>query len=110
LFFFVFKFIILGKVKTLFALSLEGNPLVHPPFEIIKQGIKVIQQYLRDKLVSDYEFLSISSDDDDQQQTPKYPNHHPLIVPRKTKYFDINKKKVKLIPTEFYLYRSYFYL
>jgi len=107
LFFFVFKFIILGKVKTLFALSLEGNPLVHPPFEIIKQGIKVIQQYLRDKLSSDHELLLTSSsddDDDDQSQIAK------LIFPRKTKYFDINKTKVKLILTEFYLYRPYFYL
>lgn len=36
-------------MKGLSALNLDGNPLDHPPFEIVKQGIKAIQQYLRDQ-------------------------------------------------------------
>ncbi len=36
-------------MKGLSALNLDGNPLDHPPFEIIKQGIKAIQQYLRNQ-------------------------------------------------------------
>ncbi|CAF4379405.1 unnamed protein product, partial [Adineta steineri] len=63
----------LGKAKTLSALNLDGNPLHHPPIEIIKQGIKAIQQYLRDKLNSDNEALlsDDDNDDDNQQRTPK---------------------------------------
>ncbi|CAF1165332.1 unnamed protein product [Adineta steineri] len=63
----------LGKVKTLSALNLDGNPLHHPPIEIIKQGIKAIQQYLRDRLNSDNEALlsDDDNDDDNQQRTPK---------------------------------------
>ena len=83
-FFFIFhykKLNFLGKVKTLSALNLDGNPLIHPPFEIVKQGIKSIQQYLRDKLHSDTE----SSSDDDRPQTPQ-------IFPRKSKYFYKNNK------------------
>jgi hypothetical protein len=68
-----------GKVKTLSALNLDGNPLIHPPFEIIKQGIKAIQHYLRDKLQSD----SDSSSSDGPPPTPR-------ILPRKSKYFEIN--------------------
>ncbi|UJR36924.1 hypothetical protein I4U23_029636 [Adineta vaga] len=67
----------LGKVKTLSALNLDGNPLNHPPNEVIKQGIKAIQQYLRDELHTDDEF-SLTDDDDDLQQTPRY-------SPRKSK-------------------------
>ena len=54
---FVFFHCHVGKVKGLSALNLDGNPLDHPPFEIVKQGIKAIQQYLRDQ--SDH------NDDDD---------------------------------------------
>jgi len=39
-----------GKVKGLSALNLDGNPLDHPPLEIVKQGIKSIQEYLREGL------------------------------------------------------------
>jgi hypothetical protein len=56
--------------------------LNYPPFSIIKQGIKAIQQYLRDELTSNQD----SSDDEPQKETPRFPyqyNH-----PRKTKYFD----------------------
>ncbi len=77
----------LGKVKTLSALNLDGNPLIHPPISIIKQGIKAIQHYLRDKLTSDQD----SSDDEPTEETPRFPynyNH-----PRKTKYFDRITKK-----------------
>ena len=82
-----------GKVKTLSALNLDGNPLTHPPFEIIKQGIKSIQQYLRDNLQSSDD-SSISSDND-QDPTPRFTSHHPLHFSRKSKYFNRFQIKVK---------------
>jgi hypothetical protein len=51
-------------VKGLSALNLDGNPLDHPPFEIIKQGIKAIQQYLRNQS----EHAEEEEEDDEQQQ------------------------------------------
>ncbi|CAF3551128.1 unnamed protein product [Rotaria sp. Silwood1] len=97
----------LGKVKTLSALNLDGNPLIHPPFEIIKQGIKAIQQYLRDKfnendksissddnLDDDEEVEEVEEkdnddddddDDDDQHRTKLNPRHRPSLPNRKSK-------------------------
>ncbi len=54
----------LGKVKGLSALNLDGNPLDHPPFAIVKQGIKAIQQYLRKQ----------SEDEDEEQQQQQQQN------------------------------------
>ncbi|CAF1486316.1 unnamed protein product [Rotaria sordida] len=61
----------LGKVKGLSALNLDGNPLVHPPLEIVKQGIKAIQQYLRNEHIrhSKYDSDDENYDDDEEQQT-----------------------------------------
>ncbi|CAF1277997.1 unnamed protein product [Adineta ricciae] len=60
----------LGKVKTLSALNLDGNPLQHPTNEIVKQGIKAVLQYLRDELHTDDD-LSLS-DNENLQPTPRY--------------------------------------
>ncbi len=94
------KLIILGKVKTLSALNLDGNPLDQPPFAIIKQGIKSIQQYLRDQLDSD---SSISSDE--EEKTPRFSLRHPLIFPRKSKYFNIDRRKCQINSNQYFFYR-----
>ncbi|CAF4242135.1 unnamed protein product, partial [Rotaria sp. Silwood2] len=62
------------KVKGLSALNLDGNPLDHPPLEIVKQGIKAIQQYLRDEHIhrtkyTDQKFDSEDENYDEEQQT-----------------------------------------
>lgn len=55
-------------MKGLSALNLDGNPLDHPPFEIVKQGIKAIQQYLRDQSDENENAGEEEDDDDDEQQ------------------------------------------
>jgi hypothetical protein len=102
----------LGKLKGLSALNLDGNPLDHPPFEIVKQGVKAIQQYLRDekddneKISSDHEehrtdniadvwASSDEENDNSQRRKLRSPPHPPptvlnrpsLIFLRKSKYF-----------------------
>ncbi len=68
--FFLFEFISipLGKVKGLSALNLDGNPLDHPPFKIVKQGIKAIQQYLRDEKIPCENDDDDDGDDDNEEQ------------------------------------------
>jgi hypothetical protein len=92
--FFLKRVFSIGKVKTLSALNLDGNPLVHPPFEIIKQGVKTIQHYLRDDQFDsdDEEQMKSTSDDDKQRRRTTRP--HSSIDLRKSKYFDRYKKKV----------------
>ncbi|CAF0780669.1 unnamed protein product [Rotaria sordida] len=81
----------LGKVKTLSALNLDGNPLVHPPFEIIKQGIKAIQQYLRNNLDSNDRSSSPDDDDDNdedddnRQRIKQVPSDRSSLLHRNTK-------------------------
>lgn len=59
----------LGKVKGLSALNLDGNPLDHPPFEIVKQGIKAIQQYLRDQSdQNDNDNGAAAADDEEEEE------------------------------------------
>ena len=55
-------------MKGLSALNLDGNPLDHPPFEIVKQGIKAIQQYLRDQSDENENVGEEEEDDDDDEQ------------------------------------------
>ena len=56
-------------MKGLSALNLDGNPLQHPPIEIVKQGIKAIQQYLRDEHIrhSKFSHEKIVSEDEEEQ-------------------------------------------
>jgi hypothetical protein len=54
-------------VKGLSALNLDGNPLDHPPFEVVKQGIKAIQQYLRNQS-KDVEEENEEEEEEQQQQ------------------------------------------
>ncbi|CAF1614719.1 unnamed protein product [Adineta ricciae] len=58
----------LGKVKHLSTLNLDGNPLEYPPADIVKQGIKAIQQYLRDEYVRQDTFDSEDENDHEEQQ------------------------------------------
>jgi hypothetical protein len=57
----------LGKVKTLSALNLDGNPLEHPPLDIVKQGIKTIQTYLREEHIRQSKFSREKLDSDDEE-------------------------------------------
>ncbi|CAF4535537.1 unnamed protein product [Rotaria sp. Silwood1] len=65
----------LGKLKGLSALNLDGNPLDHPPLEIVKHGIKAIQQYLRNEHIHHSKCTNQKTDSedenyyDDEQQT-----------------------------------------
>ena len=56
----------LGKLKGLSALNLDGNPLEHPPLEILKHGIKAIQQYLRDEHIRRSKCAHEKLDTDDE--------------------------------------------
>ncbi|CAF5203901.1 unnamed protein product, partial [Rotaria magnacalcarata] len=124
----------LGKVKGLSALNLDGNPLEHPPLDIVKQGIKAIQQYLRDehireskcaneKLDSDDEYYEVerqtlivpdvwaSSDDENEDQRriarspqPTALSRPSLIFLRKSKYFDSKKNLNKSFTNVFFLF------
>ncbi|CAF1615067.1 unnamed protein product [Adineta ricciae] len=58
----------LGKVKHLSTLNLDGNPLEYPPADIVKQGIKAIQQYLRDEYVRQETLDSEDENDHEEQQ------------------------------------------
>lgn len=70
-------------MKSLTALNLDGNPLDYPPFDIIRQGIRAVQQYLRERISSDDD-LSLSSDDEPrQEETPRF--RRQPIYPRKSK-------------------------
>lgn len=98
------SFLTSGNIKGLSALNLDGNPLDHPPLEIVKQGIKAIQQYLRDgRNLSENEdeeednFIAdvwASSDDESKEQQQKSRSPHlisslkrpSLIFLRKSKY------------------------
>lgn len=64
-----------GKVKHLSTLNLDGNPLEYPPADIVKQGIKAIQQYLRDEYVRQDTLDSEDENDyEDQQQVDIVPD------------------------------------
>ena len=64
--FFMFRMFRVGKLKGLSALNLDGNPLDHPPYEIVKQGIKAIQQYLRDEHIRRSKFTNEKLDSEDE--------------------------------------------
>ncbi|CAF3371419.1 unnamed protein product [Rotaria socialis] len=68
----------LGKVKGLAALNLDGNPLEHPPLDIVKQGIKAIQQYLRDEHIRESKCANEKLDSDDEYYEVE---RQTLIVP-----------------------------
>jgi len=114
LFFFEFISIPLGKVKGLSALNLDGNPLDHPPFEIVKRGIKAIQQYLRDEKIpcandddddddGDNEEQQAdltadvwaSSDDEHDGQQRKLRSPHPTIILTRPSLIFLRKSKYK---------------
>ena len=46
-------------------MNLDGNPLDHPPADIVQQGIKAIQHFLRDEHRRQ---LNLESDEDEEQQ------------------------------------------
>ena len=56
----------LGKVKGLSVLNLDGNPLDYPPPDIVKQGIKAIQQYLREEYILHATHTHEKLDSDDE--------------------------------------------
>ncbi|CAF0802444.1 unnamed protein product [Didymodactylos carnosus] len=60
----------LGKVKTLSALNLDGNPLEFPPWDVVKQGLKAIQIFLREDHIrrSKLEHKELDSDDENYDQ------------------------------------------
>ncbi len=104
-FFFEFWYIPLGKVKGLSALNLDGNPLDHPPFGIVKQGIKAIQQYLRDEKIQseddddddddeerEVDVWASSDDENDGQRRRSRSPHSTKILPRPSVLF-IRKSK-----------------
>ncbi|CAM8891933.1 unnamed protein product [Rhodiola kirilowii] len=40
----------IGCLKKLQRLSVEGNPLVCPPMEVVEQGVSAVKEYLSDKM------------------------------------------------------------
>ncbi|CAF0833635.1 unnamed protein product [Didymodactylos carnosus] len=56
----------LGKVKTLSALNLDGNPLEFPPLDVIKQGLKAIQIFLREEHIRQSKIAHRELDSDDE--------------------------------------------
>ena len=61
-----FESIFVGKVKNLSALNLDGNPLEHPPMDVVKHGIKAIQQYLRDEHIRRSKCANENLDSEDE--------------------------------------------
>ncbi|CAL0327894.1 unnamed protein product [Lupinus luteus] len=45
----------IGCFKKLQKLSVEGNPLISPPLEVVEQGIHVVKEYLCQKINSSHE-------------------------------------------------------
>ncbi|CAF1211085.1 unnamed protein product [Adineta steineri] len=68
----------LGTIKSLSSLNLDGNPLVDPPAEIIKQGLKAIQQYLHDEFIRQ---PKSSYEENDPNDDIYYEDHDADIVP-----------------------------
>lgn len=62
----------LGKLKGLSALNLDGNPLDHPPMEVVKHGIKAIQQYLRDEQIRhrNSDATTLESEEESSEEEP----------------------------------------
>lgn len=104
------NFFVSGKLKGLSALNLDGNPLDEPPAEIVKQGIKAIQQYLRNegktkeedqRTDDDDEEPSIdmvadvwaSSDDDGENQRRLTRSNHQNVLPRQSLTLSLQKSK-----------------
>ena len=107
--------LILGKVKNLSALNLDGNPLEYPPTEVIRQGIKAIQQYLRENLALNDKLSSSSSSSsslsaDYESVKLKFVRHHPSTGLRNSRYFDRYNKKVKEARLNIYSYHLRFCL
>ncbi|KAL0333586.1 UNVERIFIED_CONTAM: Plant intracellular Ras-group-related LRR protein 6 [Sesamum angustifolium] len=48
-------------LKKLQKLSVEGNPLVSPPMDVIKQGLHVVKEYLSDKINGTHENSSMKN-------------------------------------------------
>ncbi|UJR09247.1 hypothetical protein I4U23_013493 [Adineta vaga] len=65
----------LGKVKNLSTLNLDGNPLEYPPADIVKQGIKIIQHYLRDEYIRHSKSTQEQFDSEDES----YPNEQDIV-------------------------------
>jgi hypothetical protein len=63
-----------GKLKGLSALNLDGNPLDHPLIDVVKQGIKAIQQYLRDEYArcSNGDHLQQTDSDNDESSDKEH--------------------------------------
>ena len=100
---FILFFLCSGNVRTLSALNLDGNPLKYPPFDVIKRGVKAIQNYLRQQLPSSDE-SPLLSDIEEQQLTPRYTPSRLMFSARKSKYFNklnlYNEKKQCLRSSE----------
>jgi hypothetical protein len=82
-----------GQVKTLSALNLDGNPLESPPLDVVKRGLKAIQEYFLNALPCP------SGDDTDVEDEPdvwtssENETDSPTL-PRQRKYVQLNSSSV----------------
>ncbi|KAG5407109.1 hypothetical protein IGI04_013228 [Brassica rapa subsp. trilocularis] len=44
----------IGCLRRIQKLSLEGNPLVSPPFEVVEQGLEAVKLYMSEKMTESY--------------------------------------------------------
>jgi hypothetical protein len=44
----------LGCLRRIQKLSVEGNPLISPPFEVVEQGLEALKQYMSEKMTESY--------------------------------------------------------
>ncbi|KAF8077229.1 hypothetical protein N665_1054s0006 [Sinapis alba] len=44
----------IGCLHQIQKLSIEGNPLVSPPFEVVEQGLVAVKQYMSEKMTESY--------------------------------------------------------
>ncbi|CAN6879821.1 hypothetical protein F2Q70_00033104 [Brassica cretica] len=44
----------IGCLRRIQKLSLEGNPLISPPFEVVEQGLEAVKQYMSEKMTESY--------------------------------------------------------
>ncbi|KAJ4899463.1 Plant intracellular Ras-group-related LRR protein 8 [Raphanus sativus] len=44
----------IGCLRRIQKLSVEGNPLVSPPFEVVEQGLEAVKRYMSEKMTESY--------------------------------------------------------
>ncbi|CAH8287427.1 unnamed protein product [Eruca vesicaria subsp. sativa] len=44
----------IGCLRRVQKLSIEGNPLVSPPLEVVEQGVEAVKQYMSEKMTESY--------------------------------------------------------